>query len=94
MAHVKWSNDALSDLDAISEYISQDSPVNAKKFVQEIFQKVEDLSKFPHMGRVVPDQDNEHLREILHGYYRIIYEVKNGNVEILIVIHGSRMLRL
>ncbi len=36
MVDIKWSNDALLDLDTISEYSSQDSPENAKKFIQEI----------------------------------------------------------
>lgn len=54
MVDIKWSNDALLDLDAISEYISQDSPENAKKFIQEIFKKVENLSTFPFMRRGAP----------------------------------------
>jgi len=50
MVDIKWSNDALLDLDTISEYISQDSQENAKKFIQEIIKKVENLSTFPFMG--------------------------------------------
>ena len=94
MVDIKWSNDALLDLDAISEYISQKSPENAKKFIQEIFKKVENLSTFPFMGRTVPDQSNEKIREILYKNYRIIYEIKDDFVEVLIVIHGSRILRI
>lgn len=94
MVDIKWSNDALLDLDAISEYISQDSPENAKKFIQEIFKNVENLSTFPFMGRTVPDQSNEKIREILHKNYRIIYEIKDDFVEVLIIIHGSRILRI
>ncbi len=41
MVDIKWSTDALLDLDAISEYISKGSPEKAKKFIQEIFEKVE-----------------------------------------------------
>ena len=94
MVDIKWSNDALLDLDTISEYISQDSPKSAKKLIQEIFKKVENLSTFPFMGRTIPDQSNENIHEILHKNYRIIYEIKDDLVEILIVIHGSRILRI
>ena len=94
MVDIKWSDDALLDLDAISEYISQDSSEYAKKFIQEIFKKVDNLSTFPNMGRTVPDQSNEKVREILHKNYRIIYEIKNDFIEVLIVIHGSRILRI
>jgi len=94
MVDIKWSNDALLDLDTISEYISQDSPENAKIFIQEIFKKVENLSTFPYMGRTVPDQSNEKIHEIIHKNYRIIYEIKDNLVEVLIIIHGSRILRI
>jgi len=62
--------------------------------IQEIFKKVEKLSTFPCMGRTVPDQSNEKIHEILHKNYRIIYEIKDDHIEILIVIHGSRILRI
>jgi len=94
MVDIKWSTDALLDLDAISEYISKGSLEKAKKFIQEIFKKVENLSTFPFMGRTVPDQSNEKIHEILHKNYRIIYEIKDDLVEVLIVVHGSRILRI
>ena len=94
MVDIKWSNDALLDLDAISEYISQDSTETSKTFIQEIFKKVENLLNFPSIGRTVPDQRNEKIHEILHKNYRIIYEIKDDLIEILIVIHGSRILRI
>lgn len=94
MVDIKWSTDTLLDLDAISEYISKGSPENAKKFIQDIFKKVENLSTFPFMGRTVPDRSNEKIHEILHKNYRIIYEIKEDLVEVLIVIHGSRILRI
>ncbi len=86
MVDIKWSNDALLDVDAISEYISQDSTENAKKLFQEIFKKVENLSTFPFMGRTVPDQSNEKIHEILHKNYRIVYEIKDDFVEVFKVV--------
>ena len=84
----------VAALDNIADYISQDSPENAKKFVQEIFKKVENLSAFPYMGRMVPDQPNEKVREIVYKTYRIIYEIKDDFIDILIVAHGSRILQI
>ncbi len=45
------------------------------------------------MGYTIPDQSNENIHEILHKNYRIIYEIKDDLVEVLIVIHGSGILR-
>lgn len=46
------------------------------------------------MGRILPDQKNEKIREIIFKSYRIIYEIKEKTIEILIVIHGKRILRM
>jgi addiction module RelE/StbE family toxin len=93
MARIIWSDDALQDLDEISEYISLDSPDDAKKFIRAIFSKVNKLSKFPFLGRLVPEKNKKYLRELIHKNYRVIYKVKQDVVEILIVIHGTRIIQ-
>ena len=52
------------------------------------------LEKFPKFGRKVPEYNNSNLREILHKNYRIIYLVKETHLEIISVIHGSRILKI
>ncbi len=76
MVDIKWSNDALLDLDAISEYISKGSPEKAKSFTQEIFKKVENLSTFPFMGRTVPDQSNEKIHEIIKKIIELFMKLR------------------
>jgi len=44
------------------------------------------------MGRIVPEYGNDDIREILYRDYRIIYEIINGEIYIITVIHGSRRL--
>jgi plasmid stabilization system protein ParE len=41
---------------------------------------------------VVPEADEETIRELLYQNYRIIYRIKGERVEILTVIQGSRDL--
>ena len=94
MVTIRWSDDALEDLDAISQYISQDAPENAKLFVKKVFEKVEYISDFPYAGRQVPEKGNKNLREILYNKYRIIYEIKEDILEVLTIIHQSRILNL
>ncbi len=45
------------------------------------------MATFPYMGRIVLDQSNEKVREILYKNYRIIYEIKDNFIEVLVVIH-------
>ena len=40
-----------------------------------LIDKALSLGPFPEIGRVVPEIDDQCVREIIHGSYRIIYEV-------------------
>jgi addiction module RelE/StbE family toxin len=87
-----WSNDSLDDVDRIREYISLDAEFYAQIFVEKIIQISDRLKNFPMSGRVVPEFNNESIREIIFRNYRIIYEITEENIIILSVIHGSKLL--
>ena len=93
MVEIRWSIDALDDLESIASYIEQDSPEKAIEFVSEIFEKVEILKDFPRVSRIFSEWKNKRIREIIHKNYRIVYEIKNNIIEILIVTHGSRLIK-
>ncbi len=44
------------------------------------------------MGRVVPEVDVPHVRELVREGYRIVYLVADGTVEVLAVLHGRQDL--
>ncbi len=84
---------ALDDLESIASYIEQDSPEKADNLVSGIFEKVDMLKNFPHLGRIFSERNDDRIREIIYKNYRIVYEIKNEIIEILIVTHGSRLIR-
>lgn len=92
MAKIIWSPQSLDDLESIADYIARDSRHYAKLVVEKITHAVELLALFPLQGRKVPEAYDENVREIFYKRYRIIYEVKSDRVEILTIIHGSRIL--
>lgn len=94
MAQVSWTSQALTDLEAIGDFIARDAPSFAQVFVDRVFQSVERLQQFPLSGRVVPEIAQEHIREIIFGSYRIVYLVSDDEVNILTVFHSSRQLKL
>ncbi|WP_267871568.1 type II toxin-antitoxin system RelE/ParE family toxin [Nostoc sp. CHAB 5715] len=55
MAEVIWTSQALTDLEAIGDFIARDAPSFAQVFVDRVFQSVERLQQFPLSGRVVPE---------------------------------------
>jgi len=94
MVTVKWTKNALEELDEIARYISRDSPKFAKILVNQIFEMAGHLEQFPKLGRIVPEYNNPDLREIIYKNYRIIYLIKKEQLEIISIIHGSRKLNL
>jgi len=61
---VKWSRPARMDLKQIHDYIAEDSRYYAKKVVQTIVEKTEELMVFPDIGRIVPEIDDPNIREL------------------------------
>ncbi len=46
--------------------------------------------QFPQLGRVVPEENDEAIREIIFRSYRIIYKVEREIIAIVRVWHGAR----
>lgn len=89
---VGWTEAALEDLSATAEYIARDSVRYAGGFVREAFEASDTLTEFANRGRVVPEFDDQGIREIFLGSHRLIYQVTNERVFILGLVHGARDL--
>ena len=89
---IVWADPAVEDLRNLHSYIAKDSNEYASSFVEKIILSVDKLADFPKLGRVVPEADQEMIRELLYHNYRIIYRIKNELIEILTVVHGRRDL--
>lgn len=85
---------AIDDLKAIYDFISVDSELYAFRFVDYLYHFVDVLEEFPKSGRVVPEKENQAIRELIYENYRIFYRVKaNGGITILRVHHASRNIK-
>lgn len=87
---VKWTLPAKKDLRKIHDYIAEDSRFYARRVVEDIVEKTEDLDEHPEIGRVVPELNDQSIRELIVYSYRLVYSLKGETVEILAVIHGKR----
>lgn len=93
MVEVKWTKQAIQDVDKIAEFIAKDSDHYAKIQVHRFFDAVKVLEKQPKSGKIVPEKQDSLIREILMGNYRIIYKiVSETKIDILTVHHGKRLL--
>ena len=87
---VIWTEPAKADLRHIYKFIAEDSKQYARKVTLEVVEKTDVLDEVPRLGKVVPEIRDDNIRE-LHLYsYRILYEIKPPNIEVLAVIHKRR----
>ena len=88
--NVHWTDTAQGHLDAIYQYIAQNSPEYAKLMVDRLTQRSQQIGSFPQSGRVVPEYESDQIREVIEGSYRIIYYIKPDQIDVLAVIHTAR----
>ncbi len=90
--NVYWTDTAVSHLFGIYGYIAQNSLMYAKRMVDKLTRRSEQISMFPMSGRKVPEYELENIREIIEKPYRIIYRIRKDRVDILAVMHGAQLL--
>jgi len=85
---LKWSNQALEDVEVITDYIEQRNPLAAKK-MRGIFKKgAERLTVIPYAFR--PGLVAGTREYVVHENYIIVYRVDVDLVEILRVMHAKQ----
>jgi plasmid stabilization system protein ParE len=87
-----WSPLVIERASEIAEYIAQDKPSAAEKWINTVFSKVEQLKSSPEIGRVVTEIRNDQFRELIYGNYRIIYRIEKTQISILTIRHGKQIL--
>lgn len=93
MARLNWTDQALSDLINIADFIAKDSVRYAKTTVTRIRIAARQLETYQLSGRKVPEANNENIRELILGNYRIIYNViSRDRIDILTVHHSAKRL--
>jgi plasmid stabilization system protein ParE len=91
MTKIAWTRRAIDDVLAIRSFIAQDSPQSATLVARRIIDAVERLAQFPDSGRVVPELNDAHVREVIHGPYRIVYRRVESTVHVVTVHHAARL---
>lgn len=93
MAEVIWTEPALSDLDAIADYIALENPDAARALVQRVFHHVDQLVDHPRSGSKPPELRGWRYRQIVEPPCRVFYREDCNRVFILYVMRAERLLR-
>jgi len=92
VAQLIWSPRAAADLEETCQYISRDSEHYARLFAARVVALVEAIAERPMAGRIVPEYQQDNLRERIFQSYRIVYRIRPQVVEIVAIVHGARLL--
>ena len=84
-----YTEDSLTDLEGILEFIRADSPDAAAPFADAVLNHVELLAQFPHVAPSIARRRS--VRSLLHTPIRIYYQIdeERKRVEILHVWWGT-----
>jgi plasmid stabilization system protein ParE len=94
-ASITFAASAIKDLEDMQAYYSGEGvPDVGKRLIAEIVNKVERRGAHPLSGRVLPEFNVEHLREIIYPPFRIVYRYDKNKVRIVRVWRSEGLLKL
>lgn len=85
---------AYEDLDEIWEYIASDNLNAADRVREEIYEAIQSLVPFPHVGHIRPDLTSRPLRFQTVREYVIAYAADEKPLAVIAVLHGRRSPRV
>jgi toxin ParE1/3/4 len=86
---VRYRQQALIDLDQISAYLSERSPIGAINVLAAINAAIRDIAQNPFSARQTSDP-TVRIKIVRRYLYKIFYSVSDDAIEILHVRHGAR----
>lgn len=90
MMRVAWLQAALDDLRGIHDYIARDNSAAARRVIRAVRDDVKVLQAHPALGRPGRIEGTREL-VICRYPYIVAYRQSSSAVEILAVVHSSRL---
>ncbi len=91
MVEIIWTSLAKKDLKQIHKFISYDSVFYANRLVLKLISHVDILEHLPKTGKMVPETNDETIRELVHGNYRIFYKIIDTDTIHVLRVYRSSM---
>ena len=93
--NISFSASTFEDLENIKEfYLDLGVPEIGENFVIAIFKQIETLTDHPDIGRVVPEFNEKHIRELIHPPFRVVYLRSEALIQIVRIWRSERLLSL
>ncbi len=94
-ATISFALSAVTDSEDIQAYYNNERALHVgKRLTGEIIAQIEQLTDHPLSGRIVPEFNVEHLREIIYLPFRIVYRYDKKRVRIVRIRRSERDLEM
>jgi len=89
---VRLTDEAIRQIETISDYIAKESPLNAKRWLSQLQKRVDSLGNSAEGHAILYSADvaGKEVRQTFHGTYRILYRIEDDVVHVVTVRHGAR----
>ncbi len=92
---VHYTTRFVHELDEQADYLAQYSVARTTLLVDSVFRQLDLLKQHPRLGRMVPEFNDEAVRELLHRQYRLLYRIISEEIiDVLTFQTGARPLQL
>ena len=87
---VRITRTAERDVEEIWNFVAQDSPEAAERFIGRLEEHIETLERFPERCPLIPENEilRTHYRHLLYGNYRAVFRIVRKTVYVLRIIGG------
>lgn len=85
---IRWSDNALADLNSIVRYIFQENPVAAFDLEDMVLSSTQNLLQFPYSGRIGHVFGTREL--VVHPNYMVVYRIDAPLIQIISVVHTKK----
>ncbi|WP_050452037.1 type II toxin-antitoxin system RelE/ParE family toxin [Candidatus Burkholderia verschuerenii] len=88
MLKIRWTTQALDDLDTLTDYIAEDNARSAIEIFELIQNCITPATTHPHLFRRgrVPDT----FEIVAHPNYVVVYEIVDDFIQVLGVLHSRQ----
>ena len=91
--NVKWTVEALNDLEEIELFIAKDNIDRALSFVNELIDFGDNLGNFANKGTQAKWTNDTSVKEMYYKDYTFIYEINSDSVIIHEIHNFAKMIR-
>lgn len=87
-----WSEEAAVALLELELELFERFPNQVDDIIDDILRRVALLEDNPELGRMVPEYESKKIRELVDEHIRILYWLRNGQIEILTIVPGRSLI--